>query len=900
MSDMSVFTFVDNSVVSASVSSTSLVSTPSHLRRTVGKKIKAVKSSTVKPLFYAYQKNQHAAWEALGERRKNKLDAIIKTQNCMKGAKYAAEVWCNNYWNLEAAGVTLPILSYRTGIYLKTLQQAVLNRKEEIKVMDTPYTASQIALLDKIVPKGAISIEQGAKLWHENFVALTLEGITRNAFGYRCRINFSSLRTAVYHYERAQQNIKKSVDPIMLMQKIILHDSCLNDERNTSAAWVFNKAILTNNNVSLEMFAQQCRVNLQPVIEKVAYLEKEARTLNEQHQHMMNSVVNVKMSNIDKEEAGKLWLANEDKFRKIGLTRGIFAQHCKMSKSNLDRGIVQEKQKRVPLSLSQLKIVTQIIQKTRCHGNINKTVTAYITHQDILDQNQISASTFAHKSNVGLNVFHDRYAYQSKAHIKLTERQSLILSQMPDVLLAHNDVRVLAKLYLSNKELLSKENITQAIFAKYHDIKYLSLKAWVHKLKKRELSLPLALAQPRAIDNLLHTGEPDIKKEAAALNWGIPVLTLDAEGVLVDESISNVPRLADAVQINNSLPLIRAPNVPDVSLTLQALGMQTIDDLKGLKINNWGGLHEVFNQQTLAERNALKKKLLDEIREQIINETMQAERMSKLMVSKGSHYQSTGSEEIIDLGQGVMNPGSTPVPVHTVLGIYGGELYDSTASQTRIKKIGSLNSLAYSWGAQNDKFDVDSFLSGNILRNINTGNLPNKPWMAENNVAAVQINGRLIAYVTRRDIAPNEEYFVDYGEQYNPADAFDTARREERVLKLYQDNRAQLALMSITLAHLNNHYSVNLQEKSPAPLTKQKGKLNRLSLAAQRWLDTHPLEDITMKQEAVEADTPAVSTNFIDTLLPDVPGFKVTPAYIAQHMFDKSKRSPERPPRFNV
>lgn len=328
--------------------------------------------------------------------------------------------------------------------------------------------------------------------------------------------------------------------------------------------------------------------------------------------------------------------------------------------------------------------------------------------------------------------------------------------------------------WLCNQNLFKQHGVTKAQFCEHANIELRTLSPEITrikcKLRREQKSVKTPVESSTGIK--METSEPE---------KGILEITLDDSGNEVDSRVIPEPKLKEKAVIDNNLPICCHPDNPMQSRTFNVLGLDSHAEVEDLKVTvtNWGSMNAVFEGMPIKKRTMLKFMIINEMYQQIIAETQQGERMDRLMKNAGSHYLSYNQDEIINLGVGVFNPGISPVPAYTVLGFYAGQFLDLAAAEKAVRTNGSVNSFTYSWATKSTKFSVDAFKFGNILRNINTGKLPDKPLLAENNVAAVQVNSRLMAYITTREIAAGEEYFVDYGVGYNPLAAIDAARVQE-------------------------------------------------------------------------------------------------------------------------
>ncbi|HEY3983400.1 hypothetical protein [Cedecea sp.] len=362
--------------------------------------------------------------------------------------------------------------------------------------------------------------------------------------------------------------------------------------------------------------------------------------------------------------------------------------------------------------------------------------------------------------------------------------------------------------------------------------------------------------------------------------------------------------------IDNSLPILRDPDNPTKSLTLQAEGLNNYKDLDKLTVTNWGDLRNVFQNMKQSDVKIVKNNLIKKFKNQIRNETRLAARMTKRMETKPSKH-TDAKGEIINLGDGVVNPQETIVERFTILGPYAGtfrtrESFDSTRSLDRQigsrhsndsfhqanMKSGTAGSASHSWFGSSEKRVVDGLNSGNILRNINTGKLGDSSRIADNNVAAVRFGKNIIFYVTTKDVKPGEEYFVDYGDGYNPYYAINQAREEEWVAQLYLANNQHLEELKITPENVASNYGISKRNLGKVIKGLRENKLTseELQRKSLNWLNEHEPPS-TSSDTVSKIDTIAILYLTHQT---EAESWGVTPEIMANHYDIPTKELMER------
>ncbi|MFS2221082.1 hypothetical protein [Pantoea sp. B65] len=242
---------------------------------------------------------------------------------------------------------------------------------------------------------------------------------------------------------------------------------------------------------------------------------------------------------------------------------------------------------------------------------------------------------------------------------------------------------------------------------------------------------------------------------------GITLITLDDQGATLHTEPTENPLLRDLSGIHNHYPILRDPDNPQKSVTLQAEGKPASE----MTVSCWGELNRVFAAMSTRQANEAKTRLRDHFRWTVENETALHLTANNRMVIAPTYHEVNG--EIISLGNGVFNGSDAAIPALTLLGPYAGIYHDSEESLRRErKKMGALRTSTYLFGTRAWGRTVSALSSSNITKNINTGQLGNHPPIANNNVAAVRFGKNITMFVTTREVKPGEEYFIDYGDFY--------------------------------------------------------------------------------------------------------------------------------------
>ncbi|WP_426817470.1 hypothetical protein ACP3TC_02720 [Winslowiella sp. 2C04] len=270
-----------------------------------------------------------------------------------------------------------------------------------------------------------------------------------------------------------------------------------------------------------------------------------------------------------------------------------------------------------------------------------------------------------------------------------------------------------------------------------------------------ELPHPQAVA-PEITGAAIKTESSLITDQQRGKIWQI---TLDDRGMVLNREQLELPQQDT---IRNDLPILRDPDDPSRSLTLQAEGKASASEIN---TTNWGELNSIFAGMPSKESKAAKMKLSEAFRQAVEHETTLEITAGDRMITAPTCHEVNG--EIISLGNGVFNGSREIIPSLTLLAPYAGIYHASVKSlQHERRKQGADRTSAYLFGTNAITRTVSGLASGNITKNINTGQLGNNPAIASNNVAAVRFGKNLTMLVTTRDVMPGEEYFISYGDEY--------------------------------------------------------------------------------------------------------------------------------------
>ncbi len=481
------------------------------------------------------------------------------------------------------------------------------------------------------------------------------------------------------------------------------------------------------------------------------------------------------------------WLNNLPDIQASNIQAKDFANFYGINRQVFKLHVIREQRARLSLSALQQSLVMQVIAEEQCMAQPISSARAWVKNYSALSGAGIYPDQFAHESQISLtthsmlikNLYSNSYGliiYPPQVREQIADDRSKLINRIIEEHHCLGRPRRSALAWFSNKDLCKLHGINLAQFSRYCEVKASTVSPMLSRIKSSQLRK----AQPGIIPAM---PAAEIKIEISERDVGIIQITLGDSGNELTRCVINEPSLRANALIDNNMPICGHPDNPLQSLTLQTMGLGSDASVRDIKVTHWGSMKAIFSSMPVKTALSLKKIIKEELHRQIMNETGQSDRMDSLMKNAGSHHQLPDSDEMLNLGMGVFNPGPEPVAAHTVLGFYAGLYLDQTAHDEVVRKNGTVNSITHAWATRSEKYSVDAFKIGNILRNINTGKLPDKPQLSVNNVAAVQVNSRVMAYITNREIASGEEYFVDYGIHYNPELSIEIARNEELTMQ---------------------------------------------------------------------------------------------------------------------
>jgi len=796
------------------------------------------------------------------QQREVRIKKIIQDEGCIENAVKAAAVWLKYKDAFIRQKIKQDVFSDYCHIGLKNLSYQV-GKISFIKKKNVSLNEKQQILINTLFHETGCqdSITLAARVWNDRGIELEKAGIKQSTYSSLCGFYPGYLSKNILIETKVA--VELSQDNKTFLESLILSTGCKKDITKSARVWMDNATRLAGRGINQISFVSACELKVQSFNQAVIQYKKIQASLDATQQALLQRIIDSrKIAKAKKKEtalalAVTAWLDCEQELTGANINQTVFASACKVKPTSLRRNVLHEKKVHAELTNTQRNLIDNIICAEKCLNNVVKASCAWLNNQTILNELRITLESFASKSNVPPKSLEWLVRCERQARIALSAEQKNVI----DAIIENTHCRVNSELattvWLTNRVKFEEAKIHKLTFARRCEVDITTfISAVSYKIKKSRLQLAAEQMFSPAIT---------IKTEPTRVEQTIDEITLDDAGQVAIVANSDTLRLTHRPLLDNSLPIVHSLTDPHKSLTLQTLGLSSLEQINTIKVTGWGGMHAVFNTLHVEKAKRLKNTLLSEVRRQIVHETTQAERMHKLMVSRGTHRQAPDSDEIINLGMGVLNPGPDPVAAYTVLGIYAGELVNAENLKKIVRKRGTANSYSHSWATRTEKIIVDAYHSGNVLSNINTGCLPNTPELAENNVASVQIGNRLNAYITIRDVAPGEEYFVSYGVVYDPGFDVDVAKKKERLLKLYKENIEILTLMDVTGIHLSQYYGVDIMSDAERAQNINQNsirwKISRKEVKS--WLDTHPLLDVIIKQEPVEDNIGTTEPVFI-------------------------------------
>ncbi|MFS2221083.1 hypothetical protein [Pantoea sp. B65] len=311
-------------------------------------------------------------------------------------------------------------------------------------------------------------------------------------------------------------------------------------------------------------------------------------------------------------------------------------------------------------------------------------------------------------------------------------------------------------------------------FARQHDLKPGNFSYFLRKYSQQNPTADDSPSPPPSPSSSV----PQIKTEPPSPSGGgVEVITFDKDDHVISSRLPE-PRLLEVMPDDDNGPILNTADGSPSDI-IQKLGPS-----ETWRVNHWGEMNHVFTGMRSKEAKQLKAQLREQFRQIVATNIALPSYRPGYLAIHGSHHQV--DEEIIPLGNGLFNSSNEVVEKFTVLGAYSGAWHidgsasgvPGTLSQER-RKYGTRAVLTYIFGTGAGTRVVSAVSQGNRLRKMNTGQLPGKEKISDNNVACVLYASNIHFYVTTRPVMPGEEYFISYGERYNPNFAIEVAREQE-------------------------------------------------------------------------------------------------------------------------
>ncbi|WP_225741482.1 SET domain-containing protein [Rouxiella badensis] len=689
----------------------------------------------------------------LSDEQQSMITRISDATGCRRNRALTSVAWEKNKTQLLNNNIDVKLFASRCDVNPLSLVCYISQKKRCWKRLDSNIRQQVDKLINTAGCKGVPSL--ASEVWYENKKTLKQLGVSNMVFCFRCGVKTLAINTDLSMLNYVPPSKEPDFTPQQRAQvdKIIEATSCLSNPVLAANAWVKNLQLMSEMNIRQEAFANASRVNATDLFIKIQKERARTRALTETQHALLNRIAVKTRCWHSSTKSACAWLDNEQSIIKEDIWPINFAEFCGINLDTFGWRIARERRDRVIPTSAQLRVTEEIILAENSGGKPLETAQAWDKNKKSLLDAGLTAWQFEYASKVCSGtissriscVYRPRKKGQKTPQWRLLHEKRLQEQQqvMDAIILSSNCRKNLNKstlAWIENQQNLADLKISKVQFSRRCNINPQSLTSSVSRLRKNNGSCP-----PRSAQYLPPVPPTGIKTGLAAVR-------------------AQLGRV-DRPSINNSLPILRHPDNPQHSLTLETLGLDVNANVSQIRVTHWGSMEQVFARLPILGRLKLKSRLFIELHRQLLDERGQSKPMSTLMSNAGEHRLANGEDGIINLDTGVVNPGPAPVPINTVLGFYAGLLLDSATSQKRVRQTGAT------------ELSIDAFQGGNILRNINTGRLPGEPPLAENNVAAVQVNSRLIAYITTRDIAAGEEYFVDYGVHYNPLFGIEKARQ---------------------------------------------------------------------------------------------------------------------------
>lgn len=440
------------------------------------------------------------------EATKTLLDAIIDKERCKYNTLIAAQIWNDRLNFFNSLGITLSIMSLRTGLNYNALWRAAYNLKMDTVVGNIELAVSQKKLLDQILPGNVHALRpvEAAELWQKNSAALLLEGITRHIFAHKCGLNANSLRSAIWRFEKSLPPSNKVRESKKFLERKIEQVNNRIALKHTADTWLNNKNHLLKHKASMALLTADTDTKITTYADISAQRQQCLQKKIELQQNFLESLVSVKNSDEVKKGAGSQWSKNRDLFKQEGITRKIYAQHCNVGRSNIDKLIKRNSQLTYNIPVEQQKIIKQIVDNTQCQGITKKAVNAYVVHEHLMKKHKIKPFAFARLSDVKIENFYYTYHERLRARQQPSLKQLGFLNEMMSRYQSSSDGRTLASILIKHKTELMAEKIPQVMFAKYNNISLFKLRDEVTKARSEDVnvkksSIATVLIQPEKL-----------------------------------------------------------------------------------------------------------------------------------------------------------------------------------------------------------------------------------------------------------------------------------------------------------------------------------------------------------------------------------------------------------------
>ncbi|CAM3443049.1 hypothetical protein [Rouxiella silvae] len=617
------------------------------------------------------------------QQRKARVEKIIQDEGCIENAVKSAAVWLKYKDAFIRQKIKQDVFSHCCRIGLKNLSYQVgkisfiekknvsLNEKQQMLIND---------LFHETGCKDDVSL--AAQVWNDRGIELESAGIKQSTYSSLCGFRPSYLSKNILIETKIA--VELSQGNKTFLESLILSARCKKDITKSAKTWVDNATSLAARGINHISFASACELKVQSFTRAVIQNHKIKASLSATQQALLQRIIESRKIAKTKRKETVLaltvvaWLDFKQELTDANIDQAVFAFACKVKPVSLRRNVLHEIKLHAELTSTQRNLIDNIMCAEVCSNNLVKTSCAWLNNQTALSDLRIKLESFASKCNVPPKSLEWLVRCERQARIALSVEQKNVI----DAIIENAHCRVNSELattaWLTNRVKLEEAKIHKLTFARRCEVditKFIS--AVSYKIKKSRL---------QTVEKQMFSPAITIKTEPTIAEQTIDEITLDDAGQVVNVANSDTLRLSNRPLLDNSLPIVHSLTDPHKSLTLQTLGLSSVEQINRLKVTGWGEMHAVFNTLHIEQAKRLKSTLLSEVQRQIANETIQAERMNKMMVSRGSHRQAPDSDEIINLGMGVLNPGPDPVAAYTVLGIYAGEVVNTENLKQIVRK----------------------------------------------------------------------------------------------------------------------------------------------------------------------------------------------------------------------